>query len=84
MDKARLQSEKERLEENKRKLSRLSFRENKEVTTTEDKNEDSDTPTNRFDYIFKIVIIGDAVRYLESSWPHLSHDITRPVVKPLL
>lgn len=76
MDKARLQSEKERLEENKRKLSRLSFRENKEVTTTEDKNEDSDTPTNRFDYIFKIVIIGDATcgktslmkRYVDKSF----------------
>ena len=59
MDKARIQSEKQRVEDNKRKLSRLSYRENNDDTGREDSQ---DNPTNRFDYIFKIVIIGDAVR----------------------
>ena len=58
MDQERLQAEKHRLEDNKRKLSRLSVRENHEET--KEKQESSNA--TRFDYIFKIVIIGDAVR----------------------
>ena len=54
----RIKSEKHRLEENQRKLSRLSVRENHEET--KEKQEASNA--TRFDYIFKIVIIGDAVR----------------------
>ena len=57
MDLERIQSEKQRLEENKRKLSRLSFRENDD----EAKDKVDTSNTTRFDYIFKIVIIGDAV-----------------------
>ena len=56
MDQERLQAEKHRLEDNKRKLSRLSFREN-----YEEAKDKVDTSNTRFDYIFKIVIIGDAV-----------------------
>ena len=55
---ARIQSEKERLEDNKRRLSLLNPRENHEKT-----QEKPETSSNtRFDFIFKIVIIGDAVR----------------------
>ena len=55
----RIQTARQRLEENKRKLSGLSLKENNE-DRLEDQEEDNST--NRFDYIFKIVIIGDAVR----------------------
>ena len=55
---ARIQSEKDRLEDNKRRLSLLNPRENHENT-----QEKPETSSNtRFDFIFKIVIIGDAVR----------------------
>ena len=58
MDPERIRSVKQRLEDNKSKLSRLSFRENYD----EAKDEPDTSNTNRFDYIFKIVIIGDAVK----------------------
>merc|ERR1711936_1548429 len=75
MDRARLQSEKARLEENKRRLSRLSLRDNDE-NNEEEKEDIPDNPNNRFDYIFKIVIIGDATcgktslmkRYVDKSF----------------
>ena len=58
MDLERIRSERQRLEDNKRRLSRLSFRGNYD----EAKDEPDTSNTNRFDYIFKIVIIGDAVK----------------------
>jgi len=69
----RIQSEKQRLEENKRKLSGLSLRLNNEDRAEE---REEDNSTNRFDYIFKIVIIGDATcgktslmkRYVDKSF----------------
>merc|ERR1711936_1158726 len=63
------------LEENKRRLSRLSLRDNDE-NNEEEKEDIPDNPNNRFDYIFKIVIIGDATcgktslmkRYVDKSF----------------
>ena len=82
MDRARLQSEKARLEENKRRLSRLSLRDNDE-NNEEEKEDIPDNPNNRFDYIFKIVIIGDAARMLAEfalslMWLYFRHAVKPP------
>ena len=61
MDKSKLASAQARLSVQKTKLARLSNHGEMEVETKEIEKAKSDS--NRFDFIFKIVIIGDAVRY---------------------
>ena len=61
MDKSKLASEKARLDVQKAKLARLSNQGDMEEETKEIEKAKWDS-TNRFDFIFKIVIIGDAVR----------------------
>ena len=60
MDKSKLASEKARLDVQKAKLARLSNQGDMEEETKEIEKAKRDS-TSRFDFIFKIVIIGDAV-----------------------
>ena len=61
MDKSKLASAQARLSVQKTKLARLRNQEEMEEETKEIEKAKRDS--NRFDFIFKIVIIGDAVRY---------------------
>ena len=66
MDGSRLAKEKERLEVQRTKLARLSNQGDmeKEIKEIEEAKIDNSA---RFDFIFKIVIIGDAVRYFNDN-----------------
>ena len=66
MDRSKLASEKARLDVDRTKLARLSYQGDMEEETKETETVAVKESANRFDFIFKIVIIGDAVS-LESD-----------------
>ena len=68
MDKSRLVAEKARLDVERTKLARLSNQGDMEEETKEIETSKLRDSANRFDFIFKIVIIGDAVcSYLDNE-----------------
>ena len=83
MERSKLEREKDRLSVQRTKLARLSNQGDMEEETKEiEKAKAKRDSTNRFDLIFKMVIIGDAVLVLTESKLITICDLSRPVARP--
>ena len=79
MDRSRLEKEKDRLDVQRNKLARLSNQGDMEEEVKEIERTKRDS-SSRFDFIFKIVIIGDAVTAI--VYTPYNHVLDRPVGRP--
>ena len=79
MDRSRLEKEKDRLDVQRNKLARLSNQGDMEEEVKEIERTKRDS-SSRFDFIFKIVIIGDAV--IAIVYTPYNHVLARPVGRP--